>query len=139
MPGIQVSNCSKSTINQKNNNDVIICWLDVIHKLFLTKCFSSSSVIGPSFMSISLLVPGIWQFLFERYLTRNPESEISPSQFCLISRDLGELVIPTLLWMSLIKIYVILQNPRLYSFYCFWVIKTKPTAAWGKNTPHYPD
>ena len=139
MPGIQVSNCSKSTINQKNNNDIIICWHNVIHKLF----WRSVSLQVQLLVQVSCQYH-YWFWKYDNFCLKGiwPEirkSEISPSQFCLISRDLGELVIPTLLWMSLIKSYVMLQNPRLYSFYCFWVIKAKPTGAWGENTPHYPD
>ena len=40
-PGIQLPDCFKLVINWKNDNDVTICWHDVIVKNFLTLfCFS---------------------------------------------------------------------------------------------------
>ena len=71
----------------------------------------SSLVTGPSFISILLLV----LIFLDKWLTRNPESEIPPSEFYPISGDWGKLEIPKL-EMSLIKCYWILQNSRGRSF-----------------------
>ena len=49
-------NCSK------NDNDVIICRHDIIVKFFVYLFLLSSVVAGPSFMSVSSLVLGLWQF-----------------------------------------------------------------------------
>ena len=49
-------------------------------------------------------------------LTKIWKSEIPLSEFCPISRDCGELGIPNLAQMSLIKSYSILQNPRVTAF-----------------------
>ena len=54
--GIKVLDSSKSTINLKNEDDVIIYQLDAIINFFDPVVFLSSSLVtGPSFMSISLL------------------------------------------------------------------------------------
>ena len=63
-----------------------------------------------SFMSISWLVLELWQLLL---ITDWPEigiSEIPPSKFCPVFEDWGELDIPKLARMFLIKCYWILQN-----------------------------
>ena len=70
MSGIRVPNCSKSTINWKNDDSVIICRHDVIFRLFW-HCHISSLITDPSFLSISLIVLDLWQFLFISDLTRN--------------------------------------------------------------------
>ena len=88
--------------------------------------FLSSLVTGPDFMSISSLVLGLWQFSFIRDWPEIRKSDITPSEFCPISGDRGELGIPNLARMSLMKCYRMLQNAS-YGFYRFWVIKGKPT------------
>ena len=88
--------------------------------------FLSSLVTGPSFMSISSLVLELWQFSFIRDWAEIRKSDITPSEFCPISGDRGELGIPNLARMSLMKCYQMLQNAS-YGFYRFWVIKGKPT------------
>ena len=62
----------------------------------------SSLVTGPSFMSISSLVRELWQFTFMR---DRP-----------VSGDLGELGIPSLAAMCLMKCYEMLQNARVTAF-----------------------
>ena len=55
--GIRVQDCSKSTINRKSEDDVIICRHDVIVKFFgVFVFFLLSLVAGPYFMSISPLL-----------------------------------------------------------------------------------
>ena len=63
----------------------------------------SSLVTGPSFMSISSLVLQLWQFYFIRDWPEIQKSKIPPSKFCPISEDSGELGLPYLTQMSLIK------------------------------------
>ena len=48
--------CSKLAINLKNDNDVTVCQQDTIANFFNVAIFLLSPVIGPSLMSISLLV-----------------------------------------------------------------------------------
>ena len=73
-------------------------------------------VTGSSVLSISSLVLELWQFPFIRDWPEIQKSEILPSEFCAISGDLGELGIPHLSQISLIKFYSILQNSRVTVF-----------------------
>ena len=59
-------------------------------------------VTGLSFMSISLLVLELGQFLFTRV---DRKFEISPSKFCAISADWDKLGTPNFARMSQIKNY----------------------------------
>ena len=93
----------------------------------------SSLVTGPCFMLISSLVLELWQFSFIRDWPGIRTLETPPSAFCPISGDWGELWIPSLARMSLIKCYWRLENS---SFYRFWVIKGKPTGGIKLPTPH---
>ena len=76
-------------------------------------------VTGRSFMSISSLILELWQFSFIRDWPEIRKSEIPPSEFCPISGDWGELGIPNLARMSLIKCYWMLQNSRVTAFSVF--------------------
>ena len=103
---IRLPDSSKLTINRKNNHNVTIFRLDVIVKFFDLVLFVLRSLnAGPSFMSISSLVLELWQFSFIRDWPEIRKSEIPPSEFCPISGDWGELGIPNLARMSLIKRY----------------------------------
>ena len=83
----------------------------------------SSLVTGPSFMSISSLVLELWQFTFIRDWSEIQKSEIPPSGFYPISGDTGELGIPNLGRMSLMKYYWLLQNARVTSFTVFELLR----------------
>lgn len=61
-------------------------------------------------MSILFLV------LFCKGLTRNPENKNTPPEFCPISADWGDLQIPNLAGLSLIKNYLMLKNNMLTAF-----------------------
>ena len=127
MSGIQLLDCSKMTINWKNDTDIRICRHEVITKFFNVALFLLSSLVsGPSFMSVSSLVLELWQFSFIRDWPEIRKSDIPLSEFCQISRDWGELGIPNLTQVSLIKRLWLLQNARV-TFYRFWVIRGKPT------------
>ena len=69
-------------------------------------------VAGPSFMSISLLVLELLQFLFLRVWPEIRKLEIPPSKFCPIFRNWTKLGIPSLARMSLTKLYSMLQNSK---------------------------
>ena len=118
--GIRLTDFSKLAINRENDNDVTICRHDVIAVFFfffdVVLFLLSSLVTGPSFMSISSLVLELWQFSFIRDWPEIRKSEIPPSEFCPISGDWGELGIPNLARMSLIKCYWMLQNARVTAF-----------------------
>ena len=79
---IFVRNSSKSALNQKNVNVVLICQHDTIINFYDVAFLSSSLVTGPSVMSVSLVVLEFWQFLFIRVWPEIWKSEIPPSEFC---------------------------------------------------------
>ena len=69
-------------MNWKNDDDVIICWSNVIVNFFdAAVIFLSSLGIDPSFMSVSLLVLELWEFLFTNNLSRNAETENNLFEF----------------------------------------------------------
>ena len=79
-------------------------------------CLLSSLDTGPSFMSMSLLVLELWQFSFIRDWPEIWKSEVPPSEFCPISLSWGNLGIPSLARISVMKCYCMLQNARLTAF-----------------------
>ena len=79
-------------------------FLDVV--LFLLSILNT----GLSFMSISLLLLKFCQFTFIRNWPEIRKSETPPSKFCPISGDWGELEIPNLARVFLIKCYQMMQN-----------------------------
>ena len=95
----------------------------------------SSLVTGPGFMSISLLVLELWQFSFTKDWPEIRKSEITPSEFCPISGDWGELWIPNLARMSLIECYWMLQNSRVTTFTVFELLRENQLGGGGKITP----
>ena len=97
----QNPNCSKLAMNRKNDNNVIISRHDVIFNFLDVLFFWLSLVTGPSFMSISSLVPELWHLSFIRDWPEIRKSEIPTSEFCPISWDWGKLRIPYLARMSL--------------------------------------
>ena len=93
----------------------------------------SSLVTDPSFMSISSLVLELWQFSFIRDWPEIRKSEIPPSEFCPISGDWSKLGIPKFGINVSSEMLLNAAKCQGYSFYCFWVIKGKPTAGEGKG------
>ena len=78
-------------------------FLRIGHKLVVVLFLLSILVTGTSFMSISSLVLELWQFPSTRNLLEFRKSEISLSEFCLISRGWDEAGIPNLACMSLMS------------------------------------
>ena len=114
---IRLSDCSKLTINRKNNNDVTICKRDVIFKFFdVVFLLLSSLVTGLSLMSVSSVVLELRYISFIRDWPEIRKPEILPSEFCPISRSWGKLGIPNSARMSLIKCYRTLQKSRVTAF-----------------------
>ena len=67
---------------------------------YVAKFHLSSLATGPSLMSTSWLVLGLWQFLFKKDWPEIQKWEIPPSEFYPISGDCGKLEIPDLVqWM----------------------------------------
>ena len=96
----------------------------------------SSLVTGPSFMSMSSLVLELWQFSFIRDWPEIWKLEIPPSEFCPISGEWGELWIPNLAWMSLMKCYWMLQNSRVTACTVFELFRENQL--WVKLPPPPP-
>ena len=88
-------------------------------------------VIGPSFMSISSLVPELWQFPFISDWPEIGKSEISPSKFDPIYGDWGELEIPNLARLSLMKCYWIQQDARVTAFTVSELLRENHQEGWG--------
>ena len=91
--------CPKLTINRKNNNDVTICWYNVIFNSFYVVLFLLSSLVTSS---------GDMIILFYKGLTRNPEigntfAWVLPSIY-----RLGR--------VSPMKFYWMLQNAKATAF-----------------------
>ena len=79
---------------------------------------------GLSFVSISSLVLELWQFSFIRDWPEIRISKMPLSEFFPISGDWGELGIPNLARIFLMKCYWMLQNARVTVFkvsQLFWV------------------
>ena len=82
-------------------------------------------------MSISWVVLEFWNYWFWNFfykgLTRTPEIGNTPSEFCPISGNWGELWVSNLAWNA--------AKFQGYSFYRSWVIKGKQTGGGGVNLP----
>ena len=107
--------------NHRQNFDVVMFLL-------------SNLVTGPSFVLISFLVLELWQFLFEKDLTWNPE--IGNTSVWVLSN------FSRLGWVKDTKFGVNVSNKNLlnaakhqaYCFYRFWVIKWEINCG-NKYTP----
>ena len=117
----------------KNSNDIRIFWHDVIINFFDVVFFLLSSLVtGSSFISISSLVLELWQFPFIRDWPEIWKSEITTSEFCLISGGWSKIGIPNLTGTFQIKCYWMLQNAKgAYS-----IISFKRTQLCRTTKPH---
>ena len=116
MSGILLPDFSRLTVHWKIDNGVTIFQHDIIVIFFFDAVLFllfSGLVTGPSFMSLSSLVLQLWQLIFTRNWPKIRKSEIPPSKFCPIPGDWGELWMPNLARLSLIKCYWVLQNARV--------------------------
>ena len=76
-------------------------------------------------MSMWLLVLEWWKFSFIRDWLEFRKSWIPPSEFWPIFRDSGQLGIPNMAWMSLIKCYWMLQNAKVTAFTASELLREK--------------
>ena len=110
MSRIWLPDCSKLARNWKNDNEITICWHDVIINFFVKFSYWSkfhvNIITGSEVMTI----------FFYKGLTRNPETGNTPVWVFPISGDWGEYGIPNLARMSLVKCYWIPQNARVTAF-----------------------
>ena len=126
---------SKLARNRKNDNDIKNCRHDVIVNFFW-HCFnfpvkfiywSKSPQYHHWFSSYEIVFIRDWQKI--------RLSEITPSEFCRISRDWDELWIPKATNVSN-GLLLNLAKFEVYNFYRFWVIKGKRTTNRGVRLPH---
>ena len=95
----------------------------------MTSCLGT----GLSFMSISSLVLELWKFSFIMDWPEIRKSEIPLSKFRPISGDWGELGIPNLARICLMKYYWMLQNAKVTSFTVSVLLRENQQG--GKTTP----
>ena len=74
--------------------------------------FLSRLITGPSFMSVSLLIQELWQFSFIRDWPEIRKYQIALSEFCPIFGEWGELGVPNLAQIVLMKCFWMPQNAR---------------------------
>ena len=91
-------------INPKNDNNVTICQHDIIFHFFRGCYFSLVKFSYCSKFHASVITgSGVMTIFVYKELTRHLESEITLSQFCLMSRDWNELEISYLARISSVK------------------------------------
>ena len=95
-------------------------------------------VTGRSYMLISWLVLGLWQFLFIKDWLEIRKSEIPPSEFCPIYGDWGKLEIANLARMWLIKSYWMLRNTRVIAFTFSELLKENQQGVKLRTSPPSP-
>ena len=124
--GPRLPDCSKLSINRKNDNDVINFRHDFILKYFWRDFVSVINFSYWAKFHVSIITgSGVITFFCYKGWPEIQKSEIHPSEFCPISGEWDELGIP-----YLARVSVMLMNAakcQVYSFYRFWVIKRKPT------------
>ena len=125
-------------INNENDNDVTTFRYDVISNFFGGALFLVSSlVIGPSFMSISLLFLDLWQFSFIKEWLEIWKSVITLCEFFRNIRRLGQ-VRDTKFGKNVSNVTECCKSCK-----SCWVVKGKnPTdgagGEWLKITPSLP-
>ena len=126
---IQLLDCTNLAINCKNGNGVkisdMMSWSNFFDVVLL---LLSSLVTDLSFMSISSLVLELWQFHFIRDW---PENRNIPIRVLPNICRLGGVRDTKFDTKVCNKMLVNAAKCQGYSFYCFWVIKGKPTRGGG--------
>ena len=128
----------KLEINWKNGSDVSISWHYII--IFFWHCFVS--LVNFSYWSkfhVSIITgSGVMAILFYKRLTRNLEIRNTPVWVLHNIWRLGQ-VRDTKFGMNISnKILLNAAKCQGYTFYCFWVIKGKPTGVGVKLLPSAP-
>ena len=114
MSGFHILHCSKSTINRKNVDDIIVCWHNIIVNFFWWSCVSLIKFSCWSKFLVNVIIGfGVMTiFLYKGFDQKSGNWKYPPSEVCTITGDCGKLEIPNLAWMFLMKIYLLLQNVR---------------------------
>ena len=121
--GMRPPDCSKLAKNQKNDNDVKMFWHDV-NVEFFWRCFISLVKFSYSSKFYDNIITGygIMTIFFYKGLTRNPEIGNTPIW-----------VLPNIWRLGRVSNRMLLNASKFqgFSFYRFWVIKSKPTGGAG--------
>ena len=136
MSGIRPPDCSKLAKNPKNDNNVTISWHDVNVKIFWV-CFVSLAKFSywSTFHVDIITGSGILTIFLYKGLTRNPEIGNTPVWVLPKIWRLGQ-VMDTKFGTN-VSNRMLLNAAKFqgYHFYCFWVIKGKPTQGAEQNYP----
>ena len=115
--------CSKLAINEKNDDEVVICWHKVILNFFDVVVFLLSSlVIDPSFMSISSLLLELWSFFYKEFGQKSRNRNTPVWVLFNIWRLGGVKDVKFSMNVSIEKLLNAEKITGLH-FYRFWVIK----------------
>ena len=115
--GPRLPDCSKLSINRKNDNDVINFRHDFILKYFWRDFVSVINFSYWAKFHVSIITgSGVITFFCYKGWPEIQKSEIHPSEFCPISGEWDELGIPYLAGVSVVKCYWMLQNAKSTAF-----------------------
>ena len=121
------------------NNDVNICYHDVIVIFFVSRC--CVSLVNFSYWSkfhVNIITgSGITSIFFHKGLTRNPEIGNSPVWVLRNAEDWGVLGIPNLEQIFLMKYYWMLENAKITAFTFCELLRENQEGS--KITTRYPD
>ena len=129
---ICLSDHSELAIHQKTKNDVTIFWHCIIVR-FSWRCFVSFVKFNywSKFPLNIITRSGVMTIYFYKGLTRNPEITDTPVWILPNIWRMGRVPVPNSDGLN--KMLLNAAKCQGYSFYCFWVIKGKPTG--GKKLP----
>ena len=126
-PKIRLLDCSKSDINQKNDNDIITCQQD-----FIVNFFWRCSVFHVTFsywskFNVNIITGSeVMTIFFCKELTRNPEIRNTPVWVLPSIWRLRRVRDTTFGTNVSNKMLLNAAKCQCYSLYRFWVIKGKP-------------
>ena len=124
--GFMHTDCSKLTVNWKNNNGVTIFRYEIL-KIFGLWIVSLDNFIYWSKSNFNIITSsGVMTiFFFIKYWSEIRILEIPLSEFSQISGDCDKLRIPSLAQIFLEKCYWKLQNARFRAFIIFELLREK--------------
>ena len=128
MSGIWLLDCSKLTRNWKNDNDVTICWYDIIIEFSWRRFISLVNVSYWTNFNVNVITgPGVMAIFFYKGLTRNNEIGNTPVWGLPNIWRLGQF--RDTKFSTKVSNEMLLNTAKCqgYSFYDFWVIKGKLT------------
>ena len=112
----------------KNDNDVKICWHDIIFDFFWRPFVSLINFSYWLNFHVNIITGfGVMTIFFFNGLTIYPEIGINTIWVLPNNWRLGQIKNTKFGINFLMKCYWMLQNVRGYNFYRFWVTKVKPT------------